>query len=65
MRRVPTVVAVDTRTQMLSRYLGPHRTHRAQLLGQLNGDNRVDIEHFRLYPDASVQYSQEHNPEAA
>lgn len=65
MRRIPTLVVVDTRTQLLSRYKGPHRTHRAQLLGQLNGENSVDIEHFRLYPDANVQYAGEHGPEVA
>ena len=68
--RLTAFVVVDPSTRIVHRYVGRRgsgvqRTHRAEFLSPITQDNRVDIEHFRLYPDANVQYAEELGPEDA
>ena len=68
--RLTAFVVIDSKTRVVSRYVGNRgsgvqRTHRAEFLNPITRDNLIDIENFRMYPDANVQYAEELGPEDA
>jgi hypothetical protein len=56
-RTPPVIVCIDTRTALLSRYIGKHKTHQAQLSHPSDlGISRGTIHAFRAFPDDPAMF---------